>query len=62
VAPDSRIFDHISSSPGTFINTVALPEWLGAKGDDRTYDAAADAAAVSAFENILFSWSRSFSG
>ncbi|MFO7721698.1 MAG: hypothetical protein R6V49_00600 [Bacteroidales bacterium] len=54
VAPKTAIFDPGSKITGQFVNTVAMPEWFGARGDDRTNDAAAVAATISSFSNIRF--------
>lgn len=54
VAGESEIFNPNDNITGTFVNTVALPEWFGAKGDNRSNDAPAVAAAVRSFPKVLF--------
>jgi hypothetical protein len=53
-AHNKPIFDQASRFTGTFINTAAMPEWFGAKGDDRSNDALAVDAAIRSFSIIRF--------
>ncbi len=55
VSRRTEILDPGTLISGTFVKTVAMPEWFGARGDNKSNDATAVAAAIRAFPEVLFS-------
>lgn len=53
-AGNEKILDVKGEITGTFVNTLARPEWFGAVGDGKADDGAAVAAAIRAFQQIAF--------
>lgn len=52
-----KIFDAGSTFSGTFINTVAAPEWFGAKGNNDANDSKAVETAIRYFGKVTFAGS-----